>query len=154
VIQRPSALDLGPDFATKGIISVNPPRILGQYVVKVPKSDRDGNDLGTLLPAEVAVPVATYTGWNLRRRDVGAEGMMASLMGSYIPFPKTRPEATASGDPRRSLEDRYGDFASYRKALATQCETMVQKRYLLQEDVERILAAAEKRRGLFAAAQK
>jgi hypothetical protein len=122
--------------------------------VKVPKSDRDGNDQGTLLPAEVAVPLATYTGWNLRRRDVGAEAMLVSLAGSYIPFPRTRTEATASGDPRRSLEERYGDFASYRKALVAQCEAMVARRYLLAEDVERILAAAEKRRGLFAAAEK
>src|SRR5262249_43070589 len=63
VIQRPSALDYGPDFRTKGIIGVEPPRVLGRYVVKVPKSGPDGNDLGTLLPPEVAVPLATHTGW-------------------------------------------------------------------------------------------
>ena len=54
------------------------------------RHDADGNDLGTLLPAEVAVPLATYTGWNLRRREAGAEGMLASLAGSYLPFPRTR----------------------------------------------------------------
>src|SRR5262249_23106098 len=50
VIQRPSALDLGPDFGTRGIISVEPPRILGHYVVLVPRSGPDGNDRGCLLP--------------------------------------------------------------------------------------------------------
>src|SRR5262249_2932269 len=76
VLQQPSALDLGPDFESKGIITREPPETRGQYVVLVPKSGPDGNDLGTLLPAEVAVPLATYTGWNLRRREVGAEAQL------------------------------------------------------------------------------
>jgi hypothetical protein len=149
VIQRPSALDYGPDFLSKGIITVEPPKVVGRYVVKVPKSDRDGNDLGTLLPAEVAVPVATHTGWNLRRRDAGAEDMLASLAGSYIPFAKTNAEAKASGDPRPSLEERYGSFAEYKRQLTARCDEMVKQRYLLKEDAERIVAAADKRKGLF-----
>jgi hypothetical protein len=149
VIQRPSALDLGPDFRTKGVISREPPQLLGNYVVKVPRSDADGNDLGTLLPAEVAVPVATHTGWNLRRRDVGAEDMLVSLSGSYLPFPKTKAEAKATGDPRMSLEERYGNFATYQRRLSERCEEMVKQRYLLQEDADRILNAANKRRALF-----
>jgi hypothetical protein len=151
VIQRPPALDFGPDFVTKSIISREPPKIVGQYVVKVPKCGPDGNDLGTLQPAEVAVPVATFTGWNLRRRDAGAEDMLVSLAGSYIPFSKTGGDAKAAGDPRASLEERYGNFAAYRKRLSARCDEMVKERYLLAEDVERILTAAEKRKGLFAA---
>jgi hypothetical protein len=149
VIQQPSALDLGPDFRTKGIITVEPPKLLGQYVVKVPKSGLDGNDLGTLLPAEVAVPVATHTGWNLRRRDVGAEDMLVSLMGSYIPFPKTNAAAKETGDPRPSLEERYRSFTEYKSRLSAQCAEMVKQRYLLQEDAERIVEKAEKRKMLF-----
>ncbi len=149
VIQRPSVLDLGPEFLTKGIITVEPPKLGGQYVVKVPRSAPDGNDLGTLLPAEVAVPLATHTGWNLRRRDVGAEDMLVSLAGSYIPFAKTSAEAKRTGDPRPSLEERYGSFAEYTRHLSARCEEMVRQRYLLKEDAERILGAAEKRRELF-----
>jgi Alpha/beta hydrolase domain len=149
VIQRPSARDFGPDFATKGIITCEPPKITGQYIVKVPKSGSDGNDLGTLLPAGVAVPLATFTGWNLRRRDVGAEDMLMSLSGSYFPFAKTTAAATATGDPRSSLEERYGSFAAYKRQLAGHCDEMVKQRYLLREDAERIVAAAEKRKGLF-----
>ncbi|MGL4552182.1 MAG: alpha/beta hydrolase domain-containing protein, partial [Gemmataceae bacterium] len=59
VIQRPPALNFGPDFETKGVISVEPPEVKGHYSVLVPKSDSDGNDVGTLLPPEVAVPLAT-----------------------------------------------------------------------------------------------
>jgi hypothetical protein len=149
VFQEPSALDLGPEFVTKGIIAREPPRRLGKYVVKVPRNGPDGNDLGTLLPAEVAVPVATFTGWNLRRRDVGAEDQLVSLAGSYLAFPRTKAAAKASGDPRPSLEERYGSFAAYKRALAQQCDEMIRKRYLLAEDAERILAAADKRKELF-----
>src|SRR5262249_9510772 len=46
VIQQPPVLDLGPAFASRGVITVEPPRSVGQYVVKVPKSGPDGNDQG------------------------------------------------------------------------------------------------------------
>src|SRR5207249_1825738 len=133
----------------RGIITVEPPRVLGRYVVRVPKSDPDGNDLGTLLPPEVAVPLATYTGWNLRRRDVGAEGMLASLTGSFVPFPRSRAEGESKGDPRPSLEERYGNFAEYRKQFAVACDELVKRRYLLKEDAQRLLANREKLRELF-----
>ncbi len=61
------------------------------------------------------MPLATYTGWNLRRRDAGAEGMLASLSGSYIPFPSTEAERQANRDPRWSIEKPYGNFEEYRK---------------------------------------
>jgi hypothetical protein len=151
VIQQPSALDLGPDFAAKGIIAQEPPVILGHYTVLVPKSDADGNDLGCLSPLEVAVPLATYTGWNLRRRDVGAEGMLASLAGSYIPFPATEAARQASGDRRVSIEKRYGSFAAYRKRWEAERDRLVRSRYLLSEDGERLAAQLEAVRPLFPA---
>src|SRR5262249_43666756 len=107
-------------------------------------------DLGCLWPPEVAVPLATYTGWNPRRRDAGAEGMLASLSGSYIPFPRTRAEREAAGDPRHSIAERYGTFADYRLQFEAACEDLVKKRYLLKEDVERLMAGREKVRGQFA----
>jgi hypothetical protein len=140
VIQRPPDLDFGPEFATRGILTNHPPRIKGHYVVLVPRSGPDGNDLGTLLPPEVAVPLATYTGWNLRRADVGADGMLASLLGSYFPFPKTRAAREAAGDPRPSIEERYGSFAAYREQFAAACARYVGQRYLLREDADRLSA--------------
>jgi hypothetical protein len=154
VIQHPSAFDRGPDFLTKGIIGVEPPRVVGEYVVKVPKSGADGNDLGTLLAPEVAVPLATYTGWNLRRRDAGAEAMLASLSGSYIPLPKTKAERKATGDPRESVEERYGSYDEYRKRFAAACDDLMKRRYLLKEDADRLLTGREKVRDRFGAAEK
>jgi hypothetical protein len=139
VIHQPCALDFGPDFLTKGIISIQPPRIVGRYAVNVPKCDPDGNDLGTLLPPEVAVPLATFTGWNLRRHEVGAEGALASLQGSYLPFPKTAEERKKRGDPRPSLAERYGTFENYRERFERVCADLVRRRYLLDEDCLRLL---------------
>jgi len=73
VIQQPSFWDYGPRWQTHQIIDRQPPKARGNYRVLVPRCDADGNVLGCLLPPEVAVPVATYTGWNLRRKGAGAE---------------------------------------------------------------------------------
>jgi hypothetical protein len=149
VIQQPPRCDYGPDFLTKGIITVEPPRVLGAYRVLVPKCDADGNDLGTLLPPEVAVPLATYTGWNLRRKEFGADGMLASLTGSYLPFPRTRADRVKAGDPRQSVAERYGNFEGYRKRFAGTCDDLVRRRYLLPEDAERLTANRAKVRDRF-----
>jgi len=148
VIQQPSVLDFGPQFA-RGIITCEPPQILGHYRVLVPKSDPDGNDLGTLLPPEVAVPLATFTGWNLRKREIGAEGMLLSLTGSFIPFPPTEAERQRTGDPRVSLEKRYGSFDQYEQRFCNTCEDYVRKRYLLAEDVEGLVRGRQKYRDWF-----
>src|SRR6202041_1232081 len=134
---QPPALDFGPSFE-RGIIDHEPPEVRGHYTVLVPKSGPDGNDLGTLLPPEVAVPLATYTGWNLRRREVGAEAMLLNLTGSYIPFAKTKSDRQKSGDPRPSIGERYGSFTAYRQRFDATCEDMVKRRYLLKEDAERL----------------
>jgi hypothetical protein len=150
VIQRPPVADFGTDFEAKGVAAVEPPRVLGHYVVLVPKSDADGNDLGTLRPVEVAVPTATYTGWNLRRRDAGAEAMLASLTGSYLPLPRTKADRLKSGDPRPSIEERYDGFADYRKRWDAACRDLVKQRYLLPEDVQRLAQTSERARAQFA----
>lgn len=149
VIQQPFALDLGKDFATKGLLPQEPPRILGKYAVLVPRSGKDGNDLGCLLPVEVAVPLATYTGWNLRNKDVGAEGMLYSLLGSYLPFAATEKERKERGDPRESIQKRYGDYEGYRKKFQAESDRLVKDRYLLKEDAEAQAKEVEKARKEF-----
>jgi hypothetical protein len=127
---------------------------VGSYVVKVPKCDADGNDLGCLLPAEVGVPLATFTGWNLRKRDAGAEGMLASLMGSYIPFAKTVEERKQSGDPRRAIQERYRDHEDYVKQFTAYCDKLVKERYLLPEDAEKLIRDRQPLRSLFPASKR
>lgn len=149
VIQQPSVTYFGPQFLTKSLISIDPPQLKGDYVVLAPKCAKDGNEIGTLLLPEVFVPLATYTGWNLRHRSAGAEGMLASLQGSYIPFPKTEKERKSTGDPRLSVEERYGSFKDYCKEFARSCANLEGAGYLLHEDVERMEEGLEGKKAFF-----
>ncbi len=145
VIQQPALLDLGPRWLSHGIIDEQPPQSGGLYKVLVPKSGPDGNDLGCLLPAEVAMPLATFTGWNLHSRQSGAENELVGLVGSFVPLPATKSQREASGDPRLSLEERYGTLEKYSRELAEGCESLVKQRYLLAEDVQPILQRQQER---------
>ena len=69
---------------------------------------------GIRLP-EVQVPLATYTGWALRAAPQANDGCEGS--GQYIPFPKTKADRLASGDPRLSIEERYGNVETYSSKL-------------------------------------
>jgi hypothetical protein len=149
VIHQPERLDFGPEFESRGITTIEPPHVGAKYGVKVPRVGPDGNELGTLAPVEVVVPTATYTGWNLRRAEVGAEGELVSLMGSYIPLAKTKAERTASGDPRESLAERYGTFDRYRAKFIAAADDYVRRRYLLEEDAKRLIAGLDELQSLF-----
>jgi hypothetical protein len=46
------------------------------------------------------VPLATYTGWNLRDPSIGAPDQRVSFEASYIPFAKTPGERKKNADPR------------------------------------------------------
>ena len=90
VIQQPELLDYGKAFEQHRRIDRHPPRRTGKhYGVRVPAVDADNNERGVVRLPRVAVPVATYTGWNLRNPAIGAETEFLSLAGSRIPFPRT-----------------------------------------------------------------
>lgn len=145
VIQQPPLLDFGPRWEKLRIVDVQPPRQRGHYRVLVPKCDADGNDVDCLSPPEVAVPVATYTGWNLRSKAAGAENELVSLRGSYLPFAVTAAERKPRRDPRRSLEERYGSLNEYLRRLKSACESLKKKGYLLDEDVTRTMKIQKQR---------
>ncbi|MBI2987408.1 MAG: hypothetical protein HYY45_11635 [Deltaproteobacteria bacterium] len=137
-------LDYGPNIL-RGIIEVHPPKPIknGAYTILVPKVDADGNDTaGIRLPA-IRVPLATYTGWNLQRKGL-AEDELCGLLGSYIPFARTRAERAENGDPRPSVEERYKDHADYVRKIAGAVRVLVEERLLLPEDAERITDEARK----------
>ena len=133
-------MDFGPQ-ASEGILTFLPPHRLGSpYPALVPKTDADGNTLAGVRLPDIAAPVATYTGWSLRRNPP-EEGCDAS--GMVIPFARTKAERTASGDPRLSLEERYPDHASYVRAVSASAHDLTNRRLLLAEDAERYIRAAE-----------
>jgi alpha/beta hydrolase family protein len=131
--------DFGPDFR-KGYLSVLPPKLLGTpYPVFVPKTDADGNDIAGVRVPDVAVPVATYTGWALRAD--GLDGCDAA--GQKIAFAKTKAARLAAGDPRPSLEERYPDHGAYLDRVRNAAQALRDERFLLDEDVAAITAAAD-----------
>ena len=137
-------LDYGKKIL-QGKITTHPPQQVrnGAYTVMVPKVDADGNDLpGIRLPA-VQVPIGTYTGWNLRPRGL-AEGELAGLLGSFIPFSKSKAQRLRVGDPRPAIEERYKNKQDYVQQFSRAARKLVEQRYLLIEDAERMIAEAKK----------
>lgn len=142
-------LDFGPD-AANGIATTLPPVAGGPYPHFVPEVDLDGNEVSGIRLPDVTVPLATYTGWNLRHPQIGAPEQLMSLMGSTIPFPATDGQRLAKGDPRRSIEDRYPDKAVYLDQVRGAANGLIESGCLLPEDLERILAQSARRWDLLA----
>ena len=141
VPRGPSALplyDFGPE-AADGIQSTLPPAIVDAdgYTVLVPAVDADGNDAAGVRVPMVAAPLATYTGWNLRSRGHG-EGAMHEFTGSTIPLPDTESVRAATGDPRPSIEQRYGDADGYVAAIVEAAQRLVAEGLMLEEDIARV----------------
>jgi len=136
-------LDLGPDFFPGGgWISILPPNLGASYTVMVPKPGPDGIDLAGIRPVETRAPLGTNVGWNVRADGFRAPHL-CGLNGSYIPFATTRAEREASGDPRPSLEERYGDHRGYVEAVRTATRELIRAGFLVEEDGERFVAGAE-----------
>lgn len=125
----------GPDFRAKGIATQEPPEIGRPYPVLVPQVDEDGLDIAGIRMPELAVPLATYTGWNLRAAEIGAPKMLATQAGSFIPFARTKAERMKSGDPRLSIEERYTGKDDYLKKFEAAAKSLADQRYLLPGDV-------------------
>jgi hypothetical protein len=131
--------DFGPDFRTKGVSTIEPPKLGTPFPTMVPQVDADGNDLGGIRTPELAVPLATYTGWNLRSKEVGSPDELASMQGSWIPFARTKADREKSGDPRPSIEERYPDREQYLKKFTDAAKSLHEAGFLLDADVARII---------------
>jgi Alpha/beta hydrolase domain len=131
--------DYGPEFCTAGIATVEPPKLGAAFPALVPQVDADGNDLGGIRMPEIAVPLATYTGWNLRAPSIGAPGELASLQGSWIPFARTKAEREKTGDPRLSIEERYAGREAYLQGFEAAARKLVSAGFLLPADLPRLL---------------
>jgi hypothetical protein len=145
--QGPSRLplyDYGPEF-DRGITTEHPPKSESgrEYSLFVPQVDVDGNEIAGLRSPEIEAPIATHTGWNLRKHGF-AEGELYSLMGSFIPFARTKAERETNQDPRPSIQERYGSHEEYIRAVAVAARKLLSEGFLLEEDVARYMEAATK----------
>ncbi len=141
-------MDHGPMF-DKGIMDGDPPAedTSREYAVLVSQVDADGNEVAGVRTPHVEVPVATYTGWNYR--PDGSAGMaQAGTLGSYLPFAADKNERSRAGDPRPSIRERYPTRASYVRAIAAACESLVRQGLLLEEDADRYVELAMRDRVL------
>ena len=134
-------LDFGPDRA---VPTVMPPVVGDEYPMLVSAVDADGNEVGGIRLPAIEVPLATYAGWNVRHPDIGGTGQVlaagGTVAGCAIPFAITRAERLASGDPRPSIEERYGSREEYVERVRACAESLVESGYVLAEDVDVLVA--------------
>ena len=136
-------LDFGPKLG-EGIVTQYPSSVKARpaYPIFVSKVDQDGNEVAGIRLPPVDAPIATTTGWALRRDGFGRnDGCEAS--GQHIAFGKTKADRMATGDPRLSLEERYKTHEGYVAAVRHAAETLQQQRFLLAADVERYVEQAQ-----------
>ena len=138
-------LDFGPDFRTKGILDFEPPKVGLPFPILVPQVDADGNEISGIRLPEQIVPLATYTGWNLRDPAIGAPDVTYDMVGSFLPFPRTRADRDKTGDPRLSIEERYKSREDYVQKVKAAAETLGRARFLIATDLPKILDRAATR---------
>ncbi len=126
-------LDFGPNWQ-QGILSIQPPKVGPAFPVLVPQVDADGNERDGVRLPEITVPLATYTGWNLRDPSIGAPDQRVSFEASYLPFPRTAADRQKSGDPRKSIAERYSDREDYLTQYTKAVDALVEQRWVLPED--------------------
>jgi alpha/beta hydrolase family protein len=132
-LHRTWRYDFGPRWSA-GIDEREPPAVGAPYATLVPRVDADGIDLGGLRLPEIAVPLATYTGWNLRTPATGFGDRLVDFFGTFAPFAQTREERLAARDPRLSIAERYADRDAYLKAYDAATAALVQDGYVLAAD--------------------
>jgi hypothetical protein len=135
-------VDFGPNWRT-GILSVQPPRVGKPYPVLVPQVDVDGNERDGVHLPEITVPLATYTGWNLRDPSIGAPDQRVAFEASCIPFPRTAAERQKKGDPRKSIAERYSGHEDYTTRYENAVDDLVKQRWILPEDRVALLLRGE-----------
>lgn len=116
-----------------------PPAPVQPYPTIVSAVDADGNEVAGLRLPHLAVPLGTYTGTNVYK-DFPSE--LCDRDGTFIPFARTRADRERSGDPRPSLEERYGTRDAYVAKVKAAADALVAARLILAEDAARYVAAA------------
>jgi hypothetical protein len=134
-------LDFGPEWS-KGVVTKEPPGIGKAFIGRVPAVDEAGNGRAGIRLPEIAVPLATHTGWNYRRPSIGAPDRLASEIGSYLPLPRTRAEREKTGDGRKSIAERYASREDYIGRISLVAIELARDRFLLEEDVPGVIQRA------------
>jgi hypothetical protein len=135
-------LDFGSNWRD-GILSIQPPKVGPSFPVLVPQVDADGNERDGVRLPEIIVPLATYASWNLRDPSIGAPDQRVSFEASYLPFPKTAADRQKTGDPRKSIAERYSGREDYLTRYASALDDLIKQRWILPEDRATMLHRGE-----------
>jgi hypothetical protein len=135
-------LDFGPNWP-EGVLSVQPPKVGQAFPALVPQVDADGNERDGVRLPEITVPLATYTGWNLRDPTIGAPDQRVAFEASYLPFPRTAGDRQKTGDPRKSIAERYSSREVYLTQYKKAVDYLVKQRWILPEDSAALLHRGE-----------
>ncbi|ROZ75693.1 alpha/beta hydrolase domain-containing protein [Ramlibacter sp. WS9] len=140
--------DWGPGFNAadgSGVASKAPPPIRQVLPMYAPRVDADGNELGGVPVVLLAAPLGTYLGWNITAGGARPfhQGQICNYVGGMVPFARTAAQRQASGDPRLSLEERYGSHDGYVAAVRKAADNAQAQGFLLAEDAARLVKAAE-----------
>jgi hypothetical protein len=143
VVTTRRLFDFGPSF-DEGIVTRVAPTFVDRpaYPSFVSKTDEDGNEIAGIRLPPVAAPVATTTGWALRRAEFGLNDGCEGA-GQRIPLARTEADRRQANDPRLSLEERYGTHAGYVRAVAAAARELMSERLLLDHDAQRYVDEAE-----------
>ena len=142
---RAIRLDYGPESHLGRTIKL-PADEGEEFPALVSDIDESFNERRGICLPDLTVPVATYTGWNLRDESIGNPnlfiGITGGLAGWTLPLPATRAEREASGDPRASIEERYESREDYLEQVTRAAESLVGEGYLLEEDIAEVVDLA------------
>jgi hypothetical protein len=136
--------DWGADFDYvdgSGVQTAMPPGIEQVIRMMVPRVDADGNELGGVPVVLRDAPLGTYLGWNITEAGFH-QGKICNYAGGMIAFAATRSERLLNGDPRLSLEERYGSHDGYVQAVRTAAASAVGQGFLLEADAADLIAQA------------
>ena len=137
--------DFGPGFDynnLSGAIALQPPRVRGVIPMLVPRTDADGNETSGVPSVLHQSPLGTYLGWNVAASGY-RKGRACGFIGGFVPFARTKAERLAAGDPRLSLEERYGTHEGYVANVRESARRLVEQRFLLEDDAARLVREAE-----------
>lgn len=120
-------------IAQAGDFSVQPPVLGPSYPVMVPATDRYGNPRGGVITPDLAAPLGTYTGRNVRSPG-HAKDELCGGTGGFIPFAAT--PSDRNGDARPSLSELYpGGSAQFRAQRLRAAQALAARRLLLPSEV-------------------
>jgi len=125
-----------------GVLDRQPPAIKGVVPQRVPRLNSDANETSGVPSVLLQVPLGTYTGWNVTKAGMDA-GKGCGFIGGFIPFARTKAQRERAGDPRPSLEERYGNRAGYLARVRAVITRQQAAGWLLPDDAERIVRQAE-----------